>query len=235
MRAVPWFLPPSGASRFPDPRDADADGLVAYGGDLSVRRLLDAYDHGIFPCFPDDSPPLWWSPDPRAIVTPESLHVARRLARTIRGGSFRWSWNTAFDAVVDGCAEGRPDAWILPSIKSAYRELHRLGHAFSVEVWSGETLAGGLYGVQRGAAFAAESMFHRVTDASKVALVVAVRSLFRAGIELFDVQYVTEHLASLGAFAIPRAAYLDRLDAARRRTVDLTRTNLVAIEPNPSP
>lgn len=221
MRSLPWFLEPSSRAVFPDPRHADADGLVAYGGDLSVARLLAAYDHGIFPCFGEDSPPLWWSPDPRAIVTLASLHVAKRLTRTLRSGTFRVSWNHAFDEVVDGCAEDRPDPWILPSIRTAYGALHRLGHAHSVEVWSGDALVGGLYGVQRGGAFAAESMFHRVPDASKVALVAAVRSLFRAGIVLFDVQYVTDHLRRMGAFAIPRADYLERLDAARAIEVDL--------------
>lgn len=235
MKPLPWFLPAGGAPGFPDPRHAEADGLVAYGGDLSVSRLLDAYDHGIFPCFGEDSPPLWWSPHPRAIMTPASLHVSRRLARTLRGSTFRWTWNTSFPAVIDGCAEGRPDPWILPGIRAAYVELHRLGHAFSIEVWSGTALAGGLYGVQRGAAFAAESMFHRATDASKVALVVAVRSLFRAGIRLFDVQYVTEHLASMGAFAIARATYLDRLQQARARTVDLTHLALDPFAKTPEP
>lgn len=222
MRPLPWFLARSGPPSFPDPRQADADGLVAYGGDLAVARLLAAYDHGIFPCFGEDSPPLWWSPDPRAIVTPSSLHVAQRLLRKLRARPFRLTWNTAFAAVVDGCAEGRPDPWILPAIRAAYCDLHRLGHAYSVEVWDGDALVGGLYGVQRGAAFAAESMFHRVPDASKVALVAAVRSLFRAGIELFDVQYVTDHLARMGAFAIPRTAYLEHLSRARTVAVDLS-------------
>lgn len=228
MRSLPWFLEPGSPAVFPDPRRAEADGLVAYGGDLSVARLLAAYDHGIFPCFGEDSPPLWWSPDPRAIVTLASLHVAKRLTRTLRGATFRVSWNLAFEQVVDGCAEDRPDPWILPSMRAAYCALHRLGHAHSVEVWSGDALVGGLYGVQRGGAFAAESMFHRVPDASKVALVAAVRSVFRAGIELFDVQYVTEHLERMGAFAIPREDYLRRLAAARSKPVDLSS---LAIDP----
>ncbi|MBK6941424.1 MAG: leucyl/phenylalanyl-tRNA--protein transferase [Planctomycetes bacterium] len=229
MRSLPWFLAPSSPAAFPDPRLADADGLVAYGGDLSVARLLAAYDRGIFPCFGEESPPLWWSPDPRAILTPSSLHVAKRLTRTLRGGGFRVSWNRAFELVVDGCAEDRPDPWILPSIRAAYCALHRLGHAHSVEVWSDDALVGGLYGVQRGGAFAAESMFHRIPDASKVAMVAAVRGLFRAGIVLFDVQYVTEHLQRMGAFAIPRADYLERLAAARAIEVDL---RALALDPS---
>ncbi len=228
LKPLPWELPPTGTSPFPDPRRADAEGLVAYGGDLAPERLLLAYDHGIFPCFGERSPPLWWSPDPRAVITPQSLHVSTSLTRTLRHGGFRLAWNSAFAAVVDECARGRPDPWILPSIRAAYLRLHELGHAHSVEVFAGDALVGGLYGVARGAAFAAESMFHRATDMSKVALVAAVRSLFAAGVTLFDVQFVTDHLARMGAFAIARADYLDRLALARATTVDVTQLRLDA-------
>lgn len=223
----PWFLLPGGPLAFPDPRLADEDGLVAFGGDLSVERLLVGYRNGVFPWFDEGVPPLWWSPDPRAILRPEGLHVSRRLRRTIRRGGFTLSWNRAFRRVMDECARNRPEGtWILPAMVDAFGALHDSGRAHSLEVWIDSGLAGGIYGVQVGGLFAAESMFHRRTDMSKVALIAAVRSLFAAGIRLFDVQFSTAHLARLGAEEIPRAEYLDRLD----RVVDL-RVDLSALVP----
>lgn len=198
------------------------------GGDLSVPRLLAAYEQGIFPWYDRGLPPLWWSPDPRAVLDPDALHVSRSLARTLRRPRWRVSWNLAFERVMRACGEERGEGtWILPEMVDAYVALHRAGHAFSLEVWVEDELAGGLYGVQRGALFAAESMFHRYTDASKVALVYAVRSLFAAGITVFDVQFVTKHLASLGAHAISRAEYLARVHDARGRTVQLDQLRLI--------
>lgn len=216
------FLPPRAPFAFPPPGAADEDGLVAIGGDLSPERLLLAYDLGIFPWYDEGLPPLWWSPDPRGVMTAQGLRVPRRLARTLRSGRFRFTWDAAFGRVIRACAD-RPagGTWLLPEMIDAYERLHALGHAHSVEAWAGDDLAGGLYGVQRGGLFAAESMFHRVRDASKAALVVAVRSLFRAGIEVFDVQFVTPHLASLGAAAWPRERYLREVAAARTRAVEL--------------
>ena len=195
-------------------------GLV--GGDLSAARLRAAYRAGIFPWFDELSPPLWWSPDPRAVITAASLHIARRLQRTLRSGRFRTTWNQAFGSVMRACAENRADGtWITPAMLAAYGELHRLGEAHSVEVWCGDDLVGGIYGVHVGGVFAGESMFHRVTDASKVALVTLARCLFAAKVELLEVQFVTPHLQSMGAFALPRRRYLARLRELRDCAVDL--------------
>lgn len=220
----PVYLEPDGPLVFPDPRLADSDGLVAVGGDLSPERLLLAYGSGIFPWYDEEVPPLWWSPDPRAVLPLESLHVSRRLHRRLRSEAFELTWNHAFREVMHRCSMGRDDGtWIVADMMEAYGELHDLGHAHSLEVWDGGELVGGLYGVQRGGLFAAESKFHTRTDASKIALVCAVRSLFAAGIELFDVQFVTDHLESMGAEEWPRARYLDAVAAVRDKHVDLSR------------
>lgn len=218
----PAWLTPGARPWFPPARNADPDGLVAIGGDLVPERLLLAYERGIFPWYEEDCPPLWWSPDPRAVFEPSSLHVARSLARTLRSGRFRPTWNLAFGDVIRACASEREGGtWLLPEMIEAYERLHRLGHAHSLEIWRGDTLAGGLYGVQRGALFCAESKFHRVRDASKAAVVAAVRSLFPAGIEVFDVQMPTPHLESLGAVERPRSRYLADIAAAVKKRVDL--------------
>jgi leucyl/phenylalanyl-tRNA--protein transferase len=157
-------------------------------------------------------------------MTPDRLHIARSLHKRIRRGGFQLSWNRCFPRVMRECGE-RPGhgTWIIPEMLEAYEALHRLGHAHSLEVWCDGELVGGTYGVQVGALFAAESMFHRRTDMSKVALVALVRSLFAAGIELLDVQFATAHLTSLGAFSVPRAEYLQRVAVVGQRAVDLRR------------
>jgi leucyl/phenylalanyl-tRNA--protein transferase len=192
-------------------------GLVDVGGDLTPERLLDAYRHGIFPWYDDNMPVCWWSPDPRAIFELDGLHVSRRLARTVRGGKFQVTFDRAFGAVMRGCAD-RPGegTWITEDMLSAYQRLHQLGFAHSVEVWQDGELAGGVYGVAVGGLFAGESMFHRRTDASKVALVHLFERLRRGGYVLFDTQMVTEHTASMGAIEIPRKEYLRRLRQALR-------------------
>lgn len=218
----PPYLPPGAPLGFPDPHRADAEGLVAVGGDLSPARLLLAYEQGIFPWFDEQVPPLWWSPDPRAVLPLDRVHASRRLTRRWRAAGFALTWNRDFGAVMQACAEQRSDGtWIIPAMLEAYASLHRLGHAHSLEVWSGELLVGGIYGVQRGALFAGESMFHRRTDASKIALVACARSLQRAGIELFDVQMMTPHLARMGAVEWPRRRYLARLSEVRSKPVEL--------------
>jgi leucyl/phenylalanyl-tRNA--protein transferase len=200
---------------FLDPQRADEEGLVAIGGDLSPRRLLEAYSRGIFPFYDEESPILWWSPDPRAIFELDGLHVSRRLARTVRSGRFEVTVNRAFPAVIDGCST-RPGqgVWITADMIEAYTRLHHLGYAHSVEVWHEGVLAGGVYGVALGALFAGESMFTRVRDASKVALAHLVARLKERHFELFDVQYLNDHTESLGAIEIPRNAYLRRLRKA---------------------
>jgi leucyl/phenylalanyl-tRNA---protein transferase len=192
-------------------------GLVAIGGDLSPQRLLDGYCHGIFPWYNEDDPICWWSPDPRAIFELDGLHVPRRLTRTIRSGRFEVSVDHDFGGVIRGCADrGDEGTWITPAMLAGYEALHRLGHAHSVEVWHQGALAGGLYGVALGGLFAGESMFTRVRDASKVALVFLVERLRQHGFELFDIQFLTEHTARLGAVEIPRSVYLKRLQHALR-------------------
>jgi len=209
------FLGPGSPLSFPDPSDSDDEGLLAVGGDLSPARLLFAYESGIFPWYSAGVPPLWWSPNPRALMTRERLHVSRSLRRTLRHGSFEVSFDRAFSQVIQACASNREGGtWILPEMMLAYTQLHQLGHAHSFEVWHEGELAGGVYGVRRGALFAAESMFHIVTDASKVALAVSLDTLFRAGVRVFDVQFVTDHLASLGAYEVTRSDYLEQIAQA---------------------
>lgn len=205
--------------RFPDPAATDAEGLVAQGGDLDPSTLVAAYRSGIFPWPYDAEDLLWWSPDPRAILPLDALHVSRSLARTLRRGRFRVTLNADFGAVIEGCAS-RDETWITPALRAAYVRLHELGWAHSVEVWGpGGDLAGGLYGVAVGGLFAAESMFHRARDASKVAVVALVQHARRVGTRLLDVQVPSPHLASLGARAIPRAEYLALLRSALARRV----------------
>jgi leucyl/phenylalanyl-tRNA--protein transferase len=227
-RTRPLLLAPGGPLLFPDAARADSEGLLAVGGDLRPERLLLAYDHGIFPWYSDGLPPMWWSPDPRALFDRERLHVSRSMLRELKKQRFLVSFDRAFGRVLRECGREREGGtWLLPEMIDAYEELHALGHAHSVEVWAGDALVGGLYGVRRGGLFAAESMFHRVTNASKVAVIAAVRSLFAAGIELFDVQFLTPHLESLGAFEVSRAEYLTRLHSVRDKLV-----TLAGLDPN---
>jgi leucyl/phenylalanyl-tRNA--protein transferase len=220
---LPVLLDPADPPDFPDPRLADAQGLVAAGGALTPAWLLAAYERGIFPWYDEDMPPLWWSPDPRAVLDPEALHVSRSMRRFFRNTEMTLSFNRAFARVMLACGDNSEEGtWILPEMLEAYVRLHELGHAHSIEVWRGNELVGGLYGVQRGALFAAESMFHRETNASKLALVSAVQTLFAAGTTLFDVQFLTPHLASLGTHTMRRAEYLERVSVAIARTVDLS-------------
>jgi len=206
--------PPPSRYEMPDPAHAPAHGLIAIGGDLAPGTILAAYRRGIFPWPDQNARLLWWSPDPRAILPLDGFHESRSLRRTRRRDRFRVTWNEAFAAVVRGCSERREGTWITSDMAAAYNELHALGWAHSVEVWCGPELAGGVYGVAIGGLFAAESMFHRPRDASKVALAALVGELATAGFSLLDVQFRTPHLASLGAVEIPRAEYLRRLRSA---------------------
>lgn len=221
-RSVPAVILPGSEPCFPDPCCADAEGLVAVGGDLSSRRLLAAYEMGIFPWYDDGMPLLWWCPHPRAILEPESLHVSRSLRRTLRRRRFTVTFNQAFVRVMSACGVRSEGTWVTPEMIAAYGKLYEMGCAHSFEVWKGERLVGGLYGVQRGGLFAAESMFHTATDASKVALVVGLSSLFAEGITLFDVQFLTPHLASMGAHEVSREEYLRRLRSALLHAPDLS-------------
>jgi leucyl/phenylalanyl-tRNA---protein transferase len=217
-RGMRWLGPPGSAIRFPDPASALAwpNGLLGAGGDLSPARLLAAYRLGIFPWYDAAQPILWWCPDPRAVIFPEELHLARRLRRFLAKRPFEASFDRAFAEVVHGCARSDdPSAgtWITPEMKSAYQELHRLGHAHSVEVWSGELLVGGLYGVALGRAFFAESMFSRRSNASKAALVYLVTELLAREFRVIDCQLPSSHLARMGAREIPRSEFLALLSA----------------------
>jgi leucyl/phenylalanyl-tRNA--protein transferase len=199
---------------FPDPAQAGPDDVVAVGADLEPGTLLAAYRQGLFPMhLPDGGPLAWWSPIRRGILPVDGLRVSRSLRRSTR--RFDWSVDEAFDDVVAGCAEPeRADGWITADIARAYGELHRLGHAHSIEVWESGRLVGGLYGVNLGGLFAGESMFHHVPDASKVALVHLVEIMSTTVHPLIDTQWQTDHLASLGGVEIDRAAYLSRLAEA---------------------
>jgi leucyl/phenylalanyl-tRNA--protein transferase len=218
---------------FPDPRDADGRGLLAWGGDLAPERLLAAYAQGVFPWY-DEAPILWFSPDPRMVLRPTELRVGRSLAKRMRAGPYRITMDTAFREVVRGCREtprpGQAGTWITLEMLEAYCTLHALGFAHSVEAWApsgslaesggplptraAEQLVGGLYGVSLGRAFFGESMFARATDASKIAFATFVPQLVRWGFELVDCQMTTEHLARFGATEWSRDAFLDALVAA---------------------
>ena len=203
--------PPASPWRFPPDADTDAHGLVGIGADDEPGTILMAYRNGIFPMPIDAEGELgWWSPDPRGVLELADLHVSRSLRRSMRRFEFRV--DTAFDAVVAGCADPtRPHGWIDDRIRAAYRRLHDLGWAHSIETWLDGELVGGLYGLGIGGLFAAESKFHRVTDASKAAVVALVHGLDDGRDRLIDVQWRTDHLATLGVTAIDRNTYRRRL------------------------
>jgi leucyl/phenylalanyl-tRNA--protein transferase len=227
--------PPPTRWEFPDPESVDGD-LIAVGADLEPGTILSAYRQGLFPMPVDKRRLGWWSPTPRAILPLDGLRVSRSLRKSCR--RFEVRVDTAFEAVIDGCGDpGREGRWITPAVRAAYVELHRLGWVHSVEAWSLQdgSLAGGLYGVSIGGLFAGESMFHRATDASKVALVGLVSLLRDAPGALLDVQWRTDHLATLGVVDIPRSDYLRRVaDAIERPSPPgFSGAKPVAFVPNP--
>ncbi len=201
---------------FPSPSEANEDGLLAVGGDLTVDRLLEAYRHGIFPWY-DEPPILWWCPDPRLVLEPGELKISRSLRAKVRKGVFEVRVDTAFRQVIGACASvtrsHEDGTWITWEVQEAYSALYDLGYAHSFESWSDGELVGGLYGVCLGRCFFGESMFSTRTDASKVALVGLVEELKARQIELIDCQVRTEHLRSLGAKELPRDVFLRRLEA----------------------
>jgi leucyl/phenylalanyl-tRNA---protein transferase len=201
------------AAPFPDVQLAEREpnGLLAVGGDLSTPRLLNAYRRGIFPWFSRGDPILWWAPDPRTVLYPERIRVARSLRKTMRKRILGVTIDEAFDAVIRACSEPRPGSsgtWLVPEMIAAYRRLHREGLAHSVEVWRDGDLVGGLYGVAIGRVFFGESMFSRVSDASKVALAHLCHTLEDWRFQLIDCQVLTSHLIRMGAEEIPRNEFV---------------------------
>ena len=210
---IHWLRP---AEPFPPVETALAEpnGLLAAGDELSAERLLEAYQQGIFPWFNADQPVLWWSPDPRMVLLPAELRVARSLAKVLRNRVYEVRADSAFRTVMQACAEPRNHqngTWISPAMIEAYHALHRRGIAHSIETWIDGELAGGLYGVAIGRMYYGESMFTRVTDASKIALVHLVRQLERWGFGMIDCQMHTAHLGRMGGREIPRAAFVRKL------------------------
>ena len=203
---------------FPPPRFATREGLLAFGGDLSEERLLLAYRSGIFPWYSDGEPILWWSPDPRLVLYPREFHLSRSMLKTLKHGDFALTLDTAFERVIAECARVRCETgegtWIVGDMRKAYCALHRSGFAHSIEAWQDGVLAGGLYGVALGRCFFGESMFARVSNASKAALAGLVAFLIEAGFELVDCQVTTGHLQRMGAREIPRKRYLQELERA---------------------
>lgn len=227
---IPWLTPSDPPEAFPPVSRAleDPDGLLCAGGDLSPARILAAYRRGIFPWYAEGQPILWWSPDPRMVLIPDELRVSRSLRKSLRNRGYRVTFDAAFAEVVSQCADSGTRAfegtWISPEMHVAYVELHRLGHARSVEVWLEERLVGGLYGLELGHVFFGESMFSIATDASKVALFHQVSAVRDRGVQLIDCQVASNHLFSLGARLMPRAEFVARLERAipRQNTPDRT-------------
>lgn len=216
---IPWLRPGDAPCAFPPVETAldEPNGLLCAGGDLAPERLLEAYRRGIFPWFSAGQPILWWSPDPRTVLYPDELKVSRSLAKTLRNRGYLTSIDRAFGEVIEHCADPalRPEGtWITAQMKNAYRRLHDLGYAHSVETWDGSRLVGGLYGVALGRVFFGESMFSTARDASKVALCALAQTLRERGYRLVDCQVASEHLASLGARSLPRAEFLRELASA---------------------
>ena len=223
------YLPPDVDIEFPDPRMVDGD-IIATGGNLSPGMLLSAYRRGIFPWFSSEDPIMWWSLNPRFVIFPSRIHISRSLKKVIRKGSFRLTLDEDFEGVMMGCRDSwRPEqdgTWITPDMLEGYVELHKLGYAHSVEAWKDGKLAGGLYGVSLGGCFYGESMFTRVSNASKVAFAALGGILIDAGFGLIDCQQHTRHLSSFGAIDMPRSRFLDSLDSELAKKTLRGRWNL---------
>lgn len=207
---------------FPDPRSASEEGIVAYGGDLTPSRLMLAYRNGIFPWYSKNDPILWWSPDPRLIMELDEFKLSRSLRKKIP--RFEIRFDTAFSKVIRECSSvprrGQSGSWIVPEMIEAYEELFALGYAHSVEAYQSGELVGGLYGVCVGGVFCGESMFAKVSDASKVAFAVLIERLHEWGFDFIDCQVPTPHLKSLGAREIPRELFLERLNGSLQNNLN---------------
>lgn len=212
---MPIYRLNSDPQAFPPPEDAEPSGLLAVGGDLSPTRLVAAYSQGIFPWPTEGLPLVWHSPDPRFVLEPAAIHVHRSLEKVLRRNTYDVRYDTAFEQVIDACAEtprpGQRGTWITDEMRSAYLRLHRLGLAHCVESWADGKLLGGLYGVSLGRAYFGESMFAHAPDASKVAFVTLARQLVEWDFAFIDCQVETEHLARFGAQPWPRTRFLETL------------------------
>ncbi len=201
---------------FPPVEEADENGIVAIGGDLSMERLLLAYRSGIFPWYNKEEPIIWWCPDPRFVLFPGNLKVSKSMATVLRSGKFRFTINRAFAQVIQNCKtiarEGQDGTWITPEVQKAYTDLHQPGYAHSAEAWMDGELVGGLYGIRMGNVFFGESMFSKASNASKFAFIKYVQQLQREGVVLIDCQVHTEHLESLGAGMIERQEFIELLN-----------------------
>lgn len=208
---------------FPDPAEADPDGLLAIGGDLSPERLVSAYAQGIFPWYSAGSPILWWSPDPRLTLEPAALHVPASLRRVLNSRRFRFTLDQDFGRVIRACAAaprpGQEGTWIVPEMVRAYERLHALGLAHSAEAWEDGELVGGVYGVALGSVFFGESMFHARPEASKALFATLVRWLGERGCTLIDCQQTTAHMLRFGASEMPRREFLRRVEEGLRSKV----------------
>ena len=216
----------------PDLALTEPDGLLAVGGDLSPQRIINAYMNGIFPWYSDGQPVLWWSPNPRAVLFPEKLHVSRSLQKVIRKGLYRTTLDQAFEQVIEHCAQtprkDQDGTWITDEIAQAYIRLHQLGLAHSAECWLEDKLVGGLYGIALGRVFFGESMFSHRSNASKVAFVHLLDELKKADYALIDCQVTTKHLLSLGAEEIPRNQFLNLVKVHTRPFLNNNNNNWLA-------
>ncbi len=216
---MPIFALPDDEIIFPDPNLASRDGLLAIGGDLSVERLLLAYNHGIFPWFSEGEPIMWWSPNPRFVLFPDKLKISKSMQQVLRSNKFEVTTNQDFENVIRNCQHikrtGQNSTWITEDIISSYTELHKIGVAHSVEVWENKKLVGGLYGLIMGKCFFGESMFSTVSNASKTGFISFVKQLQAQNFQLIDCQIHSEHLESLGAEMITRKKFLALLNHAK--------------------
>lgn len=221
-----WIDPDDTTYVFPHPENAltEPDGLLAVGGDLSPNRIINAYLNGIFPWYSHDQPILWWSPNPRAVLFPEKLHISKSLKKTLRKKTFRTTMNQAFEQVIYSCAEtprkDQDGTWITDEMQQAYLHLHQLGFAHSAECWLGDKLVGGLYGLALGQVFFGESMFSHQSNASKIAFVHLLDELKKTDYALIDCQITTDHLLSLGAEEIPRDQFIQLVRQHTQSFVD---------------
>lgn len=205
---------------FPPADEADPTGIIAVGGDLSPERLIAAYSRGIFPWYSEGEPILWWSPDPRLVLFPDELHISGSLRRLLNRNPFEITFDRGFDAIIEACQQPRKyqgETWITEEMATAYKKLHELGYAHSLEVWKNDEIVGGLYGVSLGKCFFAESMFHRVDNASKFGLVRFVQKINELDFRIMDCQVSNSHLKTMGAREISRKEFLDLLDKSLQK------------------